>query len=99
DRGRYQIGGSALVGQVIGKLAMVKAEMHLYLLTQNLIEGGSVSHAAVIDVHGFVALVDDGELQLGMLQRIQFERGFSALRARSHGAAERIEETFRSVDV
>src|SRR5580765_176909 len=34
-----------------------------------------------------------------MLQRVQFDRSFSPLRARSHGAAEWVEESCGSVDV
>src|SRR5262245_2686685 len=78
---------------------MVEAEMQLELLAQDLIERGSVGYATVIDVGGLVAFVDDGELQLRMLQRIQFERCFRALRAGSNRAAERIEEPCGSIQV
>src|SRR6266576_21096 len=78
---------------------MVESKVHLDLLAENLIESGPECQTTIIDVRGLVAFIDDGELQLRMLQRIQFERGFSALRARSNRAAKRIEKPFGSIHV
>src|ERR1041385_1687128 len=71
---------------------MVESEVQLYFFAEDLIESGAKRQAAVIHVLGLVAFIDDGELQLRMLEWIQLQRSFRALRAGSYGAAERIEE-------